>query len=57
MEIVALMSGAKGEKAHQLYKEEDENHKSLCYDLMFYILWSIQTCLSLQLFSEDCSVV
>ena len=31
MEIVALMSGAKGEESHHLYKEEDGSHRSLGY--------------------------
>ena len=35
MEVVALMSGARGDEAHYLYKEEDGSHRSLFYDLMF----------------------
>ena len=35
MEIVALMSGAKGEEAHHLYKEEDGSHRSIFYVLIF----------------------
>ena len=27
MEVVALMSGAKGEEAHYLYKEGDDRHR------------------------------
>ena len=35
MEVVALMSGAKGEEAHHLYKEGDGSHRRACYVLMF----------------------
>ena len=35
MEIVVLMSGAKGEEAHHLYKEEDDSHRGLCYVMIF----------------------
>ena len=31
MGVVPLMSGAKGEEAHQEYKEEDGNHYGLCF--------------------------
>ena len=51
MEVVALMVGAQGEKAHKAYKEGDDNHGVL------FFLWSFLTCFSLQLFSGDYSVV
>lgn len=35
MEILALMSEAKGDEAHHLYKEGDGSHRRACYDLMF----------------------
>ena len=35
MEIVTLFSGAKGEEAHNLYKEEDGNHMRLCFILLY----------------------
>ena len=50
MVVVPLMSGAKGEEAHQEYKEEDGSH----YDDVFgdyCLMWSVKTLSSLQLFS------
>ena len=41
MEVVALMSGAKGEEAHHLYKEEDGSHSGLCLWYDNLILWSV----------------
>ena len=35
MDIVALMSGAKGEEDHHIDKEEDGSHRSLFYVLIF----------------------
>ena len=35
MEVVALMSGAQGEEAHQEYKEEDGSH-CVMIELLFF---------------------
>ena len=42
MEVVALMSGAKGEEAHHLYKEGDGNHRG--YVLIIILIWFVKTC-------------
>ena len=43
MEVVALMSGAKGEEAHQAYKEGDGSHGNHVLDyylfMVCYELW------------------
>ena len=49
MEVVSLMSGAKGEEAHQEYNEEDGNHYG--YVLFFIWLWFVNNLSSLKLFS------
>ena len=49
MEVVPLMSGAKGEEAHHLYKEEDGSHISSCF--VFDIL-DFMACLYLLLSSD-----
>ena len=49
MKVVPLMSGAKGEKTHQEYKEEDGSH--CVYVLIIIWLWYVKTFGSLQLFS------
>ena len=50
MEVVALMSGAQGEEAHQAYKEEDGSHRGHVLDYYFYMV--CMNCFSLQLFSR-----
>ena len=35
MEVVALMSGAKGEESHHLYKEGDGIHRGYVVDYYF----------------------
>ena len=35
MEVVVLMSGAKGEEAHHLYKEGDGSHRGHVFRLLF----------------------
>ena len=55
MEVVALMSGAQGEEAHQEYKEGDGSHRR--HVLIIILSMVCMTSFSLQLFSRDCSVV
>ena len=55
MEVVALMSGAHCEEAHQEYKEGDGSHKRGVVDYYFDMV--CMTSCYLQLFSRDCSVV
>ena len=55
MELVALMSGAKFEEAHQAYKEGGGIHGK--NDWLLFCLWSVMTFGSLYLFSGDCSAV
>ena len=43
MKIETLMSGTHGEKAHNVYKEEDGSHMGLAYDYDFLIIWYVQT--------------
>ena len=47
MDIMALLSGAKGEEAHHLYKEEDGSHGSsfLCI-LIFRFMFCLDLLLS-----------
>ena len=40
-DLETIMSGIKGEEAHIVYKEEDENHMELAYDYDFMIIWSV----------------
>ena len=35
MMVETLMSGTQGEKAHIFYKEEDDRHMGLAYELYF----------------------
>ena len=43
MEVVALMSGAQGEEAHQAYKEGDGSHRRHVLEyylfMVYYDLW------------------
>ena len=55
MEVVALMSGAQGEEAHQAYKEGNGSHWKHVWVLFW--LWYVITCYSLQLFSGAYSAV
>ena len=38
MEVVALMSGAQGEEAHQEYKEEDDIHCGYDWIIIFLMV-------------------
>ena len=49
MEVVDLMSGAKGEEAHHLYKEGDDSHRRHVLDYYFDIV--CRTIFSLELFN------
>ena len=62
MEVVALMSGAKGEESYHLYKERDVSHRG--HVLIIILIWSVKTCSlfgclakTLVLFSIGCSQV
>ena len=39
MEVMHLMSGAKGEEAHQEYKEEDGSHCGYFFRLLFDMVY------------------
>ena len=41
MKVETLMSGTQGEKAHIVYKEEDDIHMRLAYDYGFLIIWYV----------------
>ena len=55
MEVVALMSGAQGEEAHQEYKEGDGSHRGHVFHYYFDMVCMTSFCL--QLFSEVYCVV
>ena len=47
MEVVALMSGAQGEEAHQAYKEGDGSHRRHFIIIIFYGLYEYFLSLSI----------
>ena len=55
MEVVALMSGAQGEEAHQAYKEGNGSHRR--HFLIIILSMVCMNSFSLQLFSRDCSAI
>ena len=49
MMVETIMSGTQGEKAHIVYKEEDDSHMRLAYELYFDMsiyIFSLFRCLT-----------
>ena len=55
MRVVALMSGAQGERAHNAYKEGEGSHRRILLIIVMFVV-SMTSC-TLQLFSGVCCVV
>ena len=65
MEVMPLMSGAKGEEAHHLYKEEDGSHRCIMFMFLIFQIYGLFRLVALficlakivVLFSTGCSRV